>query len=720
MFEDAKREKQLINTSPNEPTVPFGSSLKNKNELQMKVKYLNRELSWLAFNARVLQEAADHTVPLVERMKFLGIFSNNLDEFFRVRVATVRRLISLEKNDSKSPHSPNQLALKAIHQKVIAIQKDFDKTYKQIQKDLEAKNIIILDERKIIKKHYGYLHEYFKEKVQPLLVPVILNEASPVPALRDKSIYLFVKFTVKKTKQKLFALIEVPTDIISRFILLPNQGLKKYLIYLDDVIRLNLPEIFQLFEPDNFESYIIKLTRDAELTLEGDVSDSFFEQMEKSLENRKKAEPVRFIYDENMPKPYLNVLLKKLKISDNENIIPGGKYHNFKDFIKFPNVGEPELEYPPIKRITHPPFEKSMSMLHAISVKDHLLFFPYQPFDYVIHFLREAAIDPTVKSIKITLYRLAKNSMIINALINAVRNGKTVTAILELQARFDEEANLNWSKKLTDAGVKLIFGLSGLKTHAKLVAITRVVKNKEHHFAYVATGNFNETTSKIYTDVALFTADPQITNEVNKVFHMIEKPYLPHTFKHLLVSPVGMRKKIVKLIENETQLALKGKPAYMRIKLNNLVDEKLIDLLYAASEAGVKIELFVRGICCLIPGVKGLSENIKAISIIDRFLEHSRIFVFGNDSKPLYFISSADWMMRNLDYRIEVACPIYDKSIKKEIDNYLDIIMSDNQKAREHNASMDNRFITSEDKMVRSQSDFFDYLKSRPDAIEIP
>lgn len=686
----------------------------------MKVKYLNRELSWLAFNARVLQEAADHTNPVIERMKFLAIFSNNLDEFFRVRVATVRRLIILEKKNSKTLPTPNQIALKNIHLKVISLQKEFDKIYKQILKELESKNIFILDEKKIIKKHYGYLHEFFTEKVQPLLVPVILNDDSPIPVLRDKSIYLFVIFTVKKTRHKLYSLIEIPTDIISRFVLLPNQGTKKYIIYLDDVIRLHLREIFQIFEPDNFESFIIKLTRDAELTFEGDLSDSLIDQLEKSLENRKKAEPVRFIFDENMPKQYLNILLKKLKISDYENIIAGGKYHNFKDFINFPNLGEPQLEYPPLKRITHPPFEKTVSLLHAISLKDHLLFFPYHPFDYVIHFLREAAIDPAVKSIKITLYRLAKNSMIINALINAVRNGKHVTAILELQARFDEEANLNWSKKLTDAGVNLVFGLSGLKTHAKLVSITRIVKNKEQYFAYIATGNFNETTSKIYTDVALFTSDKQITNEVNKVFYMIEKPYLPHSFKHLLVSPVGMRKKISKLIENETKTAQKGKHAYIRIKLNNLVDEKIIDLLYEASNAGVKIELFVRGICSLIPGIKGMSENITALSIVDRFLEHSRIFVFGNEGKPLYFISSADWMMRNLDYRIEVACPIYDKTIKKELDNYLDIIMSDNQKARQHNEVMDNRFITSDNKMVRSQSDFLDYIKSGTKAIEIP
>jgi polyphosphate kinase len=686
----------------------------------MRENYLNRELSWLTFNARVLQEAADHTVPLVERMKFLGIFSNNLDEFFRVRVATVRRLISLEKNTLKSLPSANQIALKNIHLKVLRLQKEFDKTYKQIQKELEAQNIFILDEKKIIKKHHGYLAEFFHEKVEPLLVPIILSEGSPVPILKDKSIYLFVKFNVKKNKQKLYALIEIPTDALSRFVLLPNFGVKKYIIYLDDVIRLNLPEIFQIFEPDNFESYIIKLTRDAELTFEGDLSDSFFEQMEKSLENRKKAEPVRFIYDENMPKAYLIYLLKKLKITNNENIIAGGRYHNFKDFIKFPNVGNNHLEFPPIKRITHPPFEKSVSLLHAITLKDHVLFFPYQPFDYVIHFLREAAIDPSVKSIKITLYRLAKNSMIINALINAVRNGKHVTAILELQARFDEEANLSWSKKLTDEGVHLIFGLSGLKTHAKLISITRVLKNKEHHFAYIATGNFNETTSKIYTDTALFTANHHITNEVNKVFHMIEKPYLRHTFKHLLVSPVGMRKKIIKLIENETQQALSKRPASIKIKLNNLVDEKLIDKLYEASQAGVKIDLFVRGICCLIPGLDGLSENIRAISIVDRFLEHSRLFVFENNGKPLHYLSSADWMMRNLDYRIEVACPIYDKSVKKEIDNYLDIVFSDNQKAREHNLNMDNRFITSSNKMVRSQSDFFDYLKSKSGAIEIP
>jgi polyphosphate kinase len=686
---------------------------------EVKEKYLNRELSWLAFNARVLQEAADPTVPIIERMKFLGIFSNNLDEFFRVRVATIKRLAKIEKKSQKKGPFPNQELLKKIYAGVLNHQKEFDIIYRQIQKELESKNIFILNEKKIVKKHYGFLRDFFNEKVQPLLVPVIINDSSPVPALKDKSIYLFVKLILKKNKQQLFSLIEIPTDVISRFVLIPNEGEKKYIIYLDDVIRLNLATVFQLFEPEGFESYIIKLTRDAELTLEGDLSDSYFELLEKSLQNRKKAEPVRFIYDESMPRAYLNVLLKKLKLIENENVIPGGRYHNFKDFIKFPNMGKPELGYPKVKRITHPAFENTNSLFQAITHKDHIIFFPYQPFDYVIHFLREAAIDPSVKSIKITLYRLAANSMIINALINAVRNGKSVTAILELQARFDEEANLVWSKALTDAGVNVIFGLPGLKIHAKIISIVRNVRNKDQKFAYIGTGNFNETTSRIYTDVGLFTADQPICNEAERVFHMIEKPYLQHTFKHLLVAPVGMRKKLSRYIENETKIALQGKPAFIKLKLNNLVDEKMIDLLYDASKAGVNIDLFVRGICSLIPGIPGLSENIKATAIIDRFLEHSRIFVFGNNGNPLHYISSADWMIRNLDFRIEVACPVNDKSVKKEIDNYLRILMSDNQKAREHNAFMDNRFITSQNKRVRSQIDFFDYLKSKTDALEI-
>lgn len=687
---------------------------------EVKEIYHNRELSWLSFNARVLQEAANPTVPLIERMKFLGIFSNNLDEFFRVRVATIKRLAKIENKSRKKPAFSNKELLKKIYAKVLSQQKDFDSIYHQIQKELEEKNIFIVNEKKILKKHSGFLQSFFKEKVQPLLVPVIISDKSPAPVLRDKSIYLFVKVNQKKTKQQLFSLIEIPTDVISRFIHLPDTGPRKYIIYLDDVIRLNLDSVFQLFEPDGFESYIVKLTRDAELTLEGDLSDSYYELLQKGLQNRKKAEPVRFIYDESMPRAYLNVLLKKLKLVENENIIPGGRYHNFKDFIKFPNMGMPELEYPPLKRVTHPPFEHTNSLFQAIHQKDHLLFFPYHPFDYVIHFLREAAIDPSVRTIKITLYRLANHSMIINALINAVRNGKSVTAVLELQARFDEEANLNWSKALTDAGVNVIFGLQGLKTHAKLISISRVQKNKEQKFAFIGTGNFNETTSKVYTDVALFTADKGLTGEVEKVFQMIEKPYLQYNFKHLLVAPVGMRKKLMRLIENETRIALEGKPAFIKLKLNNLVDEKMIDLLYEAGKAGVIIELSVRGICSLIPGIPGLSENIRATAIIDRFLEHSRIFVFGNGGKAQYFISSADWMIRNLDYRIEVACPVNDKTIKKELDHYLKLLMSDNQKSRMHNQFMDNKFITQKDNTVRSQKDFFDYLKSRPDALEIP
>ncbi|MCB9252682.1 MAG: polyphosphate kinase 1 [Flavobacteriales bacterium] len=687
---------------------------------EKRKKYHDRELNWLSFNARVLQEAGNKEVPLIERLKFLGIFSNNLDEFFRVRVATLKRLVKFEKR-SKIPDEfgPTSI-LKKIYAKVVTLQMEFDKIYHKIIKELEAKNIYILNEKKVNKTQKTFISEFFSEHVQPLLVPIILTDSSPTPVLRDKSIYLFVKLIRKDAKQHLYSLIEIPSQTISRFVVLPEENHKKSIIYLDDVIRLNLNTIFKFFEPDGFESFIIKVTRDAELTLEGDLSDSYFELLERSLQKRKKADPVRFIYDVAMPAADLGFLLKKLKITEFENVIAGGRYHNFKDFLKFPNLGDASMEYPRIKRITEPKFENTTSILKAVEQQDHLLFFPFQPFDYVISFLRDAAIDPSVIGIKITLYRLASDSMIINALINAARNGKAVVAILELQARFDEEANLEWSKDLTDAGVRVVFGVPGLKIHAKLISITRKIKNRIFRYSLIGTGNFNETTSKLYTDISLITSDPELTEEVERVFSLIDKPYLLYRFKHLLVAPVGMRKVIMKLIRNETVNAKNGKKAYIKLKLNNLVDVKMIDALYEASNEGVKIELYIRGICTLIPGIKNLSENITATGIIDRFLEHSRIFVFCNNNKPLYYLSSADWMTRNLDYRIEVACPIYSPKLQTEINQYLKIIHLDNQKARIHNEAMDNTLVRNSRQAIRSQIEFFNYLKQRPEAIEIP
>lgn len=676
---------------------------------------ISREVSWMHFNERVLQEAADESTPLIERIKFLGIFSNNLDEFFRVRVATLTRMANMHKKEYESLlYDPKEI-LKEVAKIDAEHQKKFAKIWHDIILQLVKHNIHIVNERSINKEHSRFIKQYFRDNVRPFLFPLMLDNLKTTASLKDKSIYLGITLQSSKSKLKeRFALMEVPSPPVSRFLILPQIGENKYIILLDDVIRYCLSDIFSTFGYDTFRAYTIKLTRDAELDIDTDVSKSFLETILESLKQRKMGSPVRFIYDKYTPDNLLKNLIKKLNFTPNDTLIRGGRYHNFKDFISFPNVGGAELEFPKYVPLLHKDLSVSKSIFSAIRQKDVMVHFPYQSFQYIIDLLREASIDPRVISIKMTIYRVAANSNVINALINAARNGKAVTVFLELQARFDEEANINWAQKLNEEGVKIINSIPGFKVHCKLILIKRMEGNNNIYYANIGTGNFNEQTAKIYTDHSLLTANQDIAMEVHKVFDLFEANYRLQKFKTLIVSPFSMRSFFVRLLNEEIKSAKAGKPAYAIIKLNNLVDDKIINKLYQASCEGVKIHLIIRGSCTLVPGIPGKSENIEAISIVDHFLEHSRVMVFANGGDEKYFITSADWMIRNFDNRIEVATPIYDKDLQQELKTMLTIHLQDNCKARYVNAEKPNIYKTNGSKEKHhSQVEIYSYLKNK-------
>ena len=678
----------------------------------MQVKFINREISWLNFNARVLQEASDENTPLIERIRFLAIFSNNLDEFFRVRVATLSRLAAFEGTADHEEHNPRK-TLKEINEIVIRQQQSFNEIYKEIVKKLEKRNVFIINENQLCLSHGEFVKRYFHEQVRPSLFPIMISNFEDTSSLKDKSIYLAVHLQKKdKSIKDNYALIKVPSNVLSRFLVLPNIGDKKFIILIDDVIRYCLEDIFANFQYDTFHTYTVKFTRDAELDIDNDVSKSFMELISESLKQRKLGRPVRFIYDRTIPDKLLKILTKKMKISRKDYMIPGDRYHNFKDFMNFPNVGLADLEYPSMPPLLHKDLSDSKSLLAVIRKKDVMLHYPYQSFHYIIDLLRESSIDPKVKSIKMTLYRVARSSNVINALINAARNGKSVTVYMELQARFDEKNNIFWSEKLQEEGVKIIHGVAGLKVHSKLLLIRRVENKKNVFYSYIGTGNFNEETAKIYADDCILTTNQQIGQEVEKVFTLFENNYKPVKFKHLVVSPFMTRNYFVRQLNNEIKNAKQGKDAYIIAKLNSLVDENIALKLYQASQAGVKIQLIVRGACILLPGMAGLSENIEVISIIDRYLEHSRMFVFCNGGDEKYLISSADWMQRNFDFRIEVSCPVYDKELQKELLKMLVTQLLDNTKARYVNHPKVNLYKKDNPQMkVRSQFEIYNYFK---------
>jgi polyphosphate kinase len=659
-----------------------------------------------------LQEAENKEVPLLERFKFLGIYSNNLDEYFRVRVATLKRM-SMFGSKSKEILGYNpKTTLKTIQEIVIAHNEKFEKIYSGLLHELAKYNTHIIDEKQLNQEQAEFVRKYFHKEVRTRIMPFLIEKDTSLPNLTDDAIYLAIYLAKTDTQKRRYALLEIPTNVLPRFIILPEKDDGKYIIFLDDIIRFGLSEIFFIFDFDDISAYTIKLTKDAELEIADDISESYIDKLSKSLQQRKRGTPVRFIYDRTIPQDLLKIITKKLNFGPDDVTIPSNRYHNFKDFMNFPNPGKKKLFSEPLIPIPHRDIQAGRSILSAIKKKDIMLFFPYHPFDHFIDLLREASIDPYVTSIQITLYRLARNSSVINALLNAVRNGKSVTTVVELQARFDEEANILWGNKLREEGVKVIYGVPGLKVHSKLCLITRLKNDVAQRYAAVGTGNFNEDTARVYTDLLLLTTDKKITNEVFKAFNFFSVNYKKDNFYHLVLSPFFLRNKIILLIENEIKNAKAGKKAFIYLKLNNITDVEIIDCLYEASQAGVKIRLIVRGMLSLIPGIKKLSDKIEAIGIVDSFLEHSRYFIFCNGGNDQIYISSADLMTRNLDHRIEVTCPIYDKSIKCEIRKIFDIQWEDNVKARIFDTEQSNTFVKPGKNIInRSQFEVYKWLK---------
>ena len=681
----------------------------------LKQKVIFRDISWLSFNSRVLQEAADETVPIRERIKFLGIFSNNLDEFFRVRVATLKRMIEVGKKPNMHLEASPGLILEEIQEKVVEQQKEFDRIWNEILRELKKEKIFLINEAQLTKAQQNYVTEYFNEEIRSNVVPLMIESIQAFPTLSDKSIYLACRMSKKdKSISQRFALVSVPSRIVSRFVILPSKDGTQQIILLEDVIRFCLPYIFSYFGYDTFSAHIIKVTRDAEIDIDTDISTSMTQKLEKGLINRKKGKPVRFIFDKEIDASLLTYLIKRLGLSGKDNLLPGGRIHNFKDFIDFPETVFHKKSTRK-KPFLHPALKNANKVTDIILEKDVLLNFPYHSFDSLIDLLREAAIDPDVKTIKITCYRLAHRSKIINALTNAVRNGKQVTVVIELRARFDEEANLLWKEELEEAGVKVLIGVPNLKIHAKICLIKKIINGRTIHYGFVGTCNLNERTAKIYGDHCLLTSDRFIMADVNRVFNYLEQHktrlHLLKACKTLMVSPVNMRRQLVQLIEKEIKAARAKKPAAITIKLNSISDELLINKLYDAAKAGVEISMVIRGIICMLTENKKFKIPVHAISIVDEYLEHARVMIFHNNGKEKVFLTSADWMVRNLDHRIEVACPVFEKDIQAELKDILQIQLSDNIKARKLDNTLCNQYINPRNtKKVRSQVDTYNYL----------
>jgi len=678
------------------------------------IPYINREISWLSFNERVLQEAEDKRNPLLERIRFLGIFSNNRDEFYRIRVATIKRLLKLKDTAIEIYGEDPEILLKKLQNKDILLQQKFDKLYQDILEELKQNNIYIVNEIEVKKEYHNYLKLFFEKEVRPSLFPVIIDNDGPFPFLKDKYGYLYIKLLSYEKKDTRYALIEIPTKNLSRFVILPSDDEEKYIILLDDVIRFNLNDIFSVFGFSVVGSYKIKFTRDSELEVDNDFSESILEKISKGLKSREKGEPVRLVYDKEMPNDMLEFIVKKLGMSNiQDTLIPGGRYHNFKDFINFPTLGKNHLTFnnpDPIKILK---LENLKTPIIDLVLKEDLFFhFPYHNYNYLIRILQEASIDPRVQSISITLYRLAESSKIANSLINAVKNGKKVTAVVELQARFDEENNIYWAEKLKEEGVEVIYGVRGLKIHSKLFLIEGKNGNDNFKIAHIGTGNFNEKTSKIYSDFSLITSHKGICKDVGTLFNFYKDNLKIGEYKHIFVSPFTMRQQLIKLIKKEMKNVRKGFKGQIILKVNNLVDKEMIKHLYKASREGVKIYLIVRSACSLVTELSGYSDNINAYSIVDKYLEHSRVFIFYNCGDEKIFISSADLMTRNLDYRSEVACPIYDEKIKKLIKDIINIQLSGNQKVRIIDREQTNKYKECKpgEPIIRVQDKTYEYL----------
>ncbi|MCE0489204.1 polyphosphate kinase 1 [Pantoea sp. Mb-10] len=674
--------------------------------------YIEKELSWLTFNERVLQEAADKSNPLIERMRFLGIYSNNLEEFYKVRFADVKRRILI--GEEQGTPTPLRHVLKKIQQRVQKSDQEFDALYNDLLLEMARNQIFLINERQLSTNQQEWLRHYFKHQLRQHVTPILINhDTDLIEFLKDDYTYLAVE--IIRGEEIRYALLEIPSDKVPRFVNLPAESprRRKPMILLDNILRYCLDDIFKgFFDFDALNAYSMKMTRDAEYDLVTEMESSLLELMSSSLKQRLTAEPVRFVYQRDMPDAMVEMLRHKLSISNYDSIVPGGRYHNFKDFIGFPNVGKANLENRPLPPIRHIGFDGFRNGFDAVRNRDVLLYYPYHTFEHVLELLRQASFDPNVLAIKINIYRVAKHSRIMDAMIHAAHNGKKVTVVVELQARFDEEANIRWAKRLTEAGVHVIFSAPGLKIHAKLFLISRREGDEVVRYAHIGTGNFNEKTARLYTDYSLLTADARITNEVRRVFNFIENPYRPVSFEHLMVSPQNSRDMLYRLIDAEIANAQQGNPCGITLKVNNLVDNGLVDRLYAASSAGVKINLLVRGMCSLIPDLPGISENIRITSIVDRYLEHDRVYIFESGGDKKVFLSSADWMTRNIDYRIEVAVSVLDPRLKQRIIDIMAILLSDTVKARIVDKELTNRYVPRGNrKKVRAQLAIYDYIK---------
>ncbi|MFP5079812.1 polyphosphate kinase 1 [Pedobacter sp. JCM 36344] len=679
-----------------------------------KGPFLNREISWLYFNDRVLQEASDETVPLIERIKFLSIFSSNLEEFYRVRVATMSRLSNLNDKAKELLGFNPKKVLNEIKNIVVKQERKFEQLFQAtLMNELAQNRIFILNETQLNVSRGEFVRNHFRDRILSNLVPIMLDLDKPFPDLKDRYLYFFVRLSNRTArKSEKYALIELPPDL-PRFLVLPETNGLKFIILAEDIIKYCLDDIFYVFNYDLINAYSIQLTRDAELDIDKNISDKFIDELKASLDKRKKGKPMRLLYDTEMPFEMLTVLVTKMKI-ESESLIPGNRYHKFGDFISFPNVGAKELEYAANIPIKVSGLHRTESIFNKLQERDYLINLPYQSYDYIILFLREAAIDPKVTEIHITLYRLAENSRVINALINAAKNGKKVQCLVELKARFDEQANIFWTSRLQEEGVHVNYGLTDYKVHSKICLVKRIEKGRPKYYANLATGNFNEKTAKLYCDHSIFTAKKEITDDLIKLFGALNKKTVAKGFKHLIVSPLDSRNKIYGLIDREIKVAKTGKPAYMILKVNSLADEGVVQKLYDASNAGVRIKMIVRGICTLVPGVAGFSENITVISIIDKFLEHARVFIFGNNGKEEMFLSSGDLMSRNFEHRVEVGFPVLDKEAQQEIRDIIEFQLQDNVKSRDitkmnNNKYHKNRLTTK----VRAQVQTYNYLKNK-------
>ncbi len=682
----------------------------------MKRKTIARDISWLSFNARVLQEASDPTVPLKERIKFLGIFSNNTDEFFRVRVATLKRMV-VYGSKIRNMHLEQAPAhiLNEIQEIVLDQQADFHRIWEKIREEMEKQNIFLLNETELNAEQELFVKKYFEEEVRSNIIPLMIESIAQLPYLREKSIYLGVVLSTKDhSLKRKYAIIEVPSKVAGRFRELPSPEGEQNIILLEDVIRFNLKNIFSFFGYDEYDSWIFKVTKDAEMDIDQDMTTSFIQKIEKGLKNRRKGKAVRFVYDKEMDPLLLDFLMKKLNLSTKDSLIPGGRIHNFRHFMEFPDVFTESGHRN--KPFLHPLLKYANRVTDVVLENDVMLNFPYHSFDPVIDLLREAAIDPEVTAIKITAYRLASNSKIVNALVNAARNGKQVTVMLELRARFDEEANIEWKNYLELEGVKVLISIPNLKVHAKICMIKKRLNNRTLHYGFVSTGNLNEKTSTLYGDHCLLTADRNIMADVNRMFTYFEKwkdgmPILK-SCTNLIPCPISLRKEINKLISKEIKHAKAKKPAAIFLKMNSLSDEQIIERLYEAARAGVQIKLVIRGIFCMFSENKKFIHPIKAISIVDEYLEHARVFIFLNGGNEKVFISSADWMVRNLDHRVEVTCPIKDQGIKKVLIDLFDIQLQDNVKARILDNELSNKYVRKKSaKPIRSQEEIYNYLQ---------